>query len=65
MPLDGPLWSFKIYNCKLDGVERSLLIWKSHHSLCDGVSLGCMTLAMAKEYDSSYFVGGGKEPSFM
>lgn len=64
MPLDGPLWNIKIYNTKIDGVERSAIIWKSHHSLCDGVSLGAMTLGMASEYDRSFFIPA-KEPTFL
>ena len=64
MPLDGPLWSLKIYNCKIDGVERAVIMWKSHHSLCDGVALGAMTLAMSHEYDPSFFVKV-KPPTFM
>lgn len=64
MPLDGPLWNFKIYNCKIDGVERAIIIWKSHHSLCDGVSLGSLTLSLTSEYDLSFFIKI-KEPTFM
>lgn len=34
------------------------MIWKCHHSFCDGISVMCMTLALSEEYDRSYFVKG-------
>lgn len=33
-----------------------LLIWKCHHSFCDGVSVVCLTLALSMHYDKSYFI---------
>jgi len=56
MPLDGPLWSFNVYNAIIDGKQRAVLLWKSHHSFGDGSTLGAMTLGMSKEYDMSYFL---------
>ena len=35
-----------------------IVIWKSHHSFCDGMSVMFMLLAMSHEYDRSYFVKG-------
>jgi hypothetical protein len=33
-----------------------MIIFKAHHSLCDGVSVMCMTLALSEEYSRDYFV---------
>jgi len=32
------------------------MLWKAHHSFCDGISVMCMTLALSEEYDKSYFI---------
>lgn len=32
------------------------MIWKCHHSFCDGVSSGSLILALSKEFDRSYFL---------
>jgi NRPS condensation-like uncharacterized protein len=32
------------------------MIWKSHHSFCDGVSMVLFNLALSKEFDRSFFV---------
>lgn len=32
------------------------MLWKSHHSFCDGVSMVLFNLAISKEFDRSYFV---------
>jgi len=34
----------------------AVIIWKSHHSFCDGVSVMSLQLSMSAEYDRSYFV---------
>jgi hypothetical protein len=33
-----------------------ILIWKCHHSFCDGVSVMTLPLALSDEFDRSYFV---------
>jgi len=33
-----------------------MIIFKAHHSFCDGVSIMCMTLALSEEYSRDYFV---------
>jgi hypothetical protein len=35
---------------------KRLLIWKCHHSFCDGVSIMSMTLAKSEENNRSYFI---------
>jgi NRPS condensation-like uncharacterized protein len=42
----------------IDEAERpkGLLLWKCHHSFCDGVSAGSLILALSKEFDRSYFL---------
>ena len=32
------------------------MIWKCHHSFCDGVSVMTLPLALSDEFDRSYFV---------
>lgn len=71
MPLDGP--QVRIYLQKYDPVDmdhvpeaqrpKSIMIWKAHHSFCDGVSAGSLILALSKEFDRSYFLPS-KELSF-
>lgn len=39
-----------------NGKEIFFIIWKSHHSFCDGISIMSLSLAMSQEYDRSYFV---------
>ena len=56
MPLDGPLVRIYCQEYEENGEKKAILINKSHHSLCDGISGMCMTLAMSEEYDPSYFV---------
>ena len=34
---------------------KSFLIWKCHHSFCDGVSIMSLILALSDNYDVSYF----------
>ena len=59
MPIDGPMWRLHVqrYN-KDDGSDGTLIIFKSHHSFCDGVSVMCMAMALSHEYDRSYFIKG-------
>ena len=40
------------------------MIFKAHHSFCDGVSAGSLLLALSKEYDRSYFLPS-KDLSFV
>ena len=43
---------------------KGIMIWKSHHSFCDGVSSGSLILALSKEFDRSYFLPS-KDLSFI
>lgn len=64
MPMDGP--QMRIYYQKYDPIDmdhlekekrpKGIMIWKCHHSLCDGVSSGSLILALSKEFDRSYFL---------
>ena len=64
LPLDGPL--ARIYVQKYDADDqkhlpanqksKSILIWKCHHSFCDGVSVSSLFLAASEDYDRSFFV---------
>ena len=64
MPLDGPLVRVYLQKYEPDDQEntpenlkpKSILIWKCHHSFCDGVSVTSMVLALSEEYDRSYFL---------
>ena len=64
MPLDGPLFRVYVQNFEptdqdhlpVDQRTKSLLIWKCHHSFCDGVSVTSMTLAISEQYDRSFFL---------
>ena len=58
MPIDGPMWRLHIQKYHYDGKDGTLIIFKSHHSFCDGVSVMCMAMALSHEYDRSYFIGG-------
>ena len=45
MPMDGPQWQLHFINGFIDpddGVRKTLVLWKQHHSFCDGVSAMCM-----------------------
>jgi hypothetical protein len=33
-----------------------MIVFKAHHSFCDGVSIMCMCLALSEEYNRDYFV---------
>ena len=57
--MDGPLWRIYIqdyYPKDEPGFKGGLSIFKAHHSLCDGVSVMCMTLAMGESYARDFFV---------
>jgi NRPS condensation-like uncharacterized protein len=64
MPLDGPLFRVYVQNFEptdQDGVpeaqkSKSFLIWKCHHSFCDGVSVTSMTLAISEQYNRDFFL---------
>ena len=56
LPLDGPLWRSYLQTYNFNGKEIFFIIWKSHHSFCDGISIMSLSLAMSHEYDRSYFV---------
>jgi hypothetical protein len=64
-PLDGPLWSLYVQD-KFEPTDQNdlpedmkshgFIIFRAHHSLCDGISIMCMTLAMGAEYNRDYFI---------
>ena len=59
--MDGPQWQLHYLNGFVDpddGVSKTLVLWKQHHSFCDGISAMCMLLGFSADYDRSYFVGG-------
>lgn len=58
MPLDGPLWRTYLQEEYIDedGKKKSIMIFKTHHSFCDGISLMCSNLAMSSEYNKNFFV---------
>ncbi len=39
LPNDGPLWRIYMQEIEHDGKPMAIIIWKSHHSFCDGVSV--------------------------
>ena len=41
-----------------NGKECAILIFKQHHSLCDGVSIMSLNLACSNDYGREYFVKG-------
>ena len=72
MPLDGPLFRVYVQNfdpTDQDGVpeaqkSKSFLIWKCHHSFCDGVSVTSMTLAISEQYNRDFFLKS-KDATFL
>ena len=72
MPLDGPLFRVYVQNFEptdQDGVpeaqkSKSFLIWKCHHSFCDGVSVTSMTLAISEQYNRDFFLKS-KDATFL
>jgi hypothetical protein len=62
MPLDGPMFRLYIQKYNAHGYDGTIIIFKSHHSFCDGMSTMSMSLAMSSEYDRSYFVKGADMP---
>jgi hypothetical protein len=65
MPLDGPMWRLYVQPYKVDGKEGGIIIFKSHHSFCDGMSTMSMSLAMSSEYHRSYFIKGADASMFV
>ena len=41
-----------------DERTKGMVLLYAHHSLCDGVSIICMALALSDEYGREYFVPG-------
>ena len=64
MPLDGPMWRLYVQEYTHNGKQGSIIIFKSHHSFCDGMSTMSMSLAMSSEYHRSYFVKGADASMF-
>jgi hypothetical protein len=62
--MDGPLWRIWVQDYVDDGKKCSIMIWKSHHSLMDGVSIMSLNLAMSEDYGREYFVKS-KDLSFL
>ena len=50
LPLDKPQWRVWV-QMKYRGDENGLVIWKSHHSLADGLSSMAMNLQFDQTYD--------------
>ena len=64
-PLDGPLWRLYIQDYNPNDQDylpdnlktKGMIIFKAHHSFCDGVSVMCMTLSLAEsEYGRDFFI---------
>lgn len=64
LPLDGPLWRIWVQNYVNEGKKCTIMIWKNHHSLCDGVSIMSFNLAVSADYSRDYFVKS-KDLSFV
>ena len=47
-----------------NGKECAILIFKQHHSLCDGVSIMSLNLACSNDYGREYFVKGSDVSPF-
>lgn len=58
MPLDGPQWRTYVQEEFIDedGKKKCIMIFKFHHSFCDGVSVMSMNLALSSEYNRNFFV---------
>lgn len=41
---------------KEDQKNKGMCIFKANHALCDGVSIMCLSMAMAEEYSRDYFI---------
>jgi hypothetical protein len=64
IPLDGPLC--RIYCQKYEPTDQdhlpedqragTIVIFKVHHSFCDGVAACCLVLACSTTYDKSFFL---------
>ena len=57
-PLDGPLWTAKFQEVFIDedGKTKSLVFWKNHHAMGDGISMMSCMLGASADYDRSYFI---------
>mmetsp|Transcript_2010 Transcript_2010/g.3556 ORF Transcript_2010/g.3556 Transcript_2010/m.3556 type:complete len:424 (+) Transcript_2010:269-1540(+) len=59
-PLDGPLIRAYLQNIEVaengEPVQKSMIIWKFHHCMCDGISAIALLLAFGKELNPSYFM---------
>lgn len=63
LPLDGVQWRVFIQMYKdSDGKEYLIQIWKSHHSMMDGVSCMGITAYGTDEYTTDYFVKSKSVP---
>lgn len=58
MPLDGPQWRAwtQPYKDPEDGKEYLVIIWKAHHSLCDGVSAQAITGSMSNDFGPHMYI---------
>jgi len=65
MVLDGPMWRCYAQKYTVNGKKGCIILFKSHHSFCDGVSTMSYSLAMSSEYDRSYFVKGADASMFV
>lgn len=51
----------------MDHIEKEkrptgIMIWKCHHSFCDGISAASLMLALSDEFDRSYFLASKDVP---
>jgi NRPS condensation-like uncharacterized protein len=59
VPMDGPQWRFWAQDFEDEhGRPKTIVFWKQHHGLCDGISVTMLMLAVSAEYDRSYFIKG-------
>jgi len=65
MPLDGPMWRLHCQKYKVNGKDGCIILFKCHHSFCDGMSTMSMSLAMSSDYDRSYFIKGEDAPWYI
>lgn len=54
MGKNAPLWQIWFIEDYMN--DYSLIIWKCHHSFCDGVSIMTFHLTMADEFDISHVI---------
>ena len=73
MPVDGP--QSRMYCQKFgptdfpelppDQRPKSIFIWKSHHSVCDGVCCAALHHQLSDEFGPQCFFGGEKKATFL